>query len=352
MSFLPPLPPNFEAALRDVRAKDPKHRLAAAEQLANAPDERIEDAVEALSVLLEDASGPLRQAAVTSLGELAQPSSLARLLAAVDDAHSGVRQAAITASARVGGDEARDAIVALLDDERPEMRFQAVLVLALVAPDGLGRLTSRLEDEDDEVRAAAAQLLGEHGVVEAADALATCLDDPKPHVANCAALALADLQDDRGVALLRKRVEDRGIGIEAALALGKLGAEEAKMELGVLVERYLAPLPLKAAAAASLHQLNDPRGVEGLRGVLTAFRADGRSFAAMLAGDLGIHELAPELAVLVGRPRGIDPGALAQALDKLAAKSPVAAEALARLTAGTGAMGDAARIALDTEPTQ
>lgn len=347
--FLPPLPPNFEAALRDVGAKDPKHRLAAAQQLANAPTGRVEEAAAALSLILEDESGPLRQAAAESLGELGLPSSLAMVLAALRDPHAGVRQAAITAAARIGGDDARKSLVALLEDRRPEMRFQAVHVLPLVDPGGLGRLIACLEDDDAEVRAAAAQVLGEHGVSSAADALAERLEDPSLDVTNAAALALAELDDDRGAATLRACLEHRAIGIEAALALGKLGVVDATEQLADLAGRFLAPLPLKAAASASLHRLGDPRGVDGLRAVLTAFRADGRSFAAMLAGDLGVHELAPELAMLVRRPRGIDPGALAQALARLSDASPVAAEALGALMARGDSAGAAARIAVETD---
>ena len=52
----------------------------------------------------------------------------------------------------------------------------------------------------------------------------------------------------------------------------------------------------------------------GCRSVLGAWRADGRTYAVTAIGELGLHELAPEVIALIDRPRGADPVAVAECL--------------------------------------
>jgi hypothetical protein len=70
---------------------------------------------------------------------------------------------------------------------------------------------------------------------------------------------------------------------------------------------------------------------------MTAFRADGRSLAAEMGGELGIVELVPELVALSERPRGADLETVAHALGELAPKDARAREALEKLGASGGA---------------
>ena len=52
--MIPPLAPTFDAALRDVRAQQPRFRGAAAVRLAEPPDERRDEAVQGLLTLAKD----------------------------------------------------------------------------------------------------------------------------------------------------------------------------------------------------------------------------------------------------------------------------------------------------------
>ena len=101
------------------------------------------------------------------------------------------------------------------------------------------------------------------------------------------------------------------------LSGAEAGVEQARAPLERLLDRRLLSPSLHAEAAGALCRIGAPRGPEGLRRVLRAFRPDGRSRAAELAGELGLRELLPELRRLRGRARGVDPGVLELALSRL-----------------------------------
>jgi len=321
MRPLPPLTPSFEAALRDAHATGMDFRLAAALRLGDAPTPDRAAALAALRHLAADAMGPIRAAALASLGLLEDVDSLPLFHRALSDADHGARQAALEAAGRLrtrGG-------LALIDrglaSERVELRYGAVAALRGASAKLVGkRLAARLRDDDPAVRAAAAEGLGE---LDAADAkahrepLARLLQDPVEDVARTAALALAEWGDARGVAVLIGALADRRFTLDAADALGRLGASEARDPLEALLDRRLLSPAVHAEAAGALCRLGSKRGPEGLRGVLRAFRADGRSRAAELVGELQLGELLPELTRLRRRPRGCDPGVVERALAKL-----------------------------------
>ena len=68
MSFLlPPLPPTFEAALRDVRAQGMEARRAAAERLGKAEADQRSAALAGLLALADDKDARVRAEALSSL---------------------------------------------------------------------------------------------------------------------------------------------------------------------------------------------------------------------------------------------------------------------------------------------
>jgi hypothetical protein len=128
------------------------------------------------------------------------------------------------------------------------------------------------------------------------------------------------LGDSRGVPAL---IEDLARGsFEAAEALGTLGVEAAREPLAATAARLFTPLLTKAAAGAALIRLGDPRGEDALRGVLRAFRPDGRPYAVVQVMQLKLAALRPELEELLVRPRGVDKVLLRDALAALSAGSP------------------------------
>lgn len=311
--FLPPLAPTFEAALRDVAAREPRFRLAAAERLAQLEPGREAEAVTALRTLSADPLGPIRQAAVTALGLLGATEVSELLHASFDDEHAEVRQAAVTAAAAV--DDDRSWLIPLLDDPRPEMRYQAVRALATHEPERAAVLLPRLRDEDAGVASAAARALGDlapHVPPTTRDELATAM--ARDDVAFAAAVSLAMLGDTRGEPVLVRALADRSLMLEAVEALAHVATPAALDALAAHGGRLFAPLVVRAAVGAALARRGDPRGPPVLARVLGAWRADGRDYAVHAVGELHLEALLPSLLRLARRLRGADPVTLIHSL--------------------------------------
>src|SRR5689334_2404161 len=103
MWLLPPLPPTFDAALRDVRAQGWEARVAAAERLGRASPEERERALPGLLTLAEDRDARVRAETLASLRQLADPSVLPTVRARVDDSDPRVRELAVVALGALRG---------------------------------------------------------------------------------------------------------------------------------------------------------------------------------------------------------------------------------------------------------
>ncbi len=318
MRLFPPLKPKLSAALRDVTSKDPRMRAAAAEALGGAPPERADEARAALRPLIDDTVATVRGAAIASLGQLKDVASLGDVVARFEDGDAVVRQVAVLAAGDIGDRGAVAPLKRMLRRDEPELRFQAVAALAQLAPDeAVTPLSKLVDDADPMVREHLADALGSLEDPAAEPALATLVDDEASRVRQAAAIALARTGNAAGAEALIDAIVDPERAFEACWAIGELGVQEAREPLARLATAFFKPLTLKAAAAAALVRLDDPRGLPALRGVLTAFRSDARGYAAQLVGELGLEVLRPELEKLTRNPRGADPAVVAEALAKL-----------------------------------
>jgi HEAT repeat protein len=328
---IPPLAPTFEAALRDVRAEQPRFRGAAAARLAEPPPERRNEAVQGLLVLAKDEIGAVREAAYESLGILVATEALGTLLDAFDDEHVSARQAAVLAAGRVAPKEGVDTIAALLDDARPEMRFSAIWTLSYLGAGHAGRIAGGLGDEDEEVRLLAVQCLGELGATEYSDAIAELLEDSSDAVRFAAASALAGLSDPRGAPTLRASLGQRDRAFPAAIGLGDLADRDS---LGALMQlathRWRSPI-LRAAAARGLVLLGDPTGIELIRRMVRSWRIEARQYAVQLVGELGLISLVPDLARAFRRSRKAERPVYETTFEQLAPRSAEAKALLASL---------------------
>ena len=288
--MLPPLPPTFDAALRDVTSSKWSARLAAAERLGHGPASRTDEATQALLPLLCDRHPRVREATLASLSQLPRVDpemdelTLEGILTTIEDAAPNVREAAVIATASIGGPRAAEALTEALQSPHPEVRFQATMGLAeLVGQDAASTLMPLLHDDDAEVRMHAATALRLTHDRMAADPLAIALDDPSEAVRIEAALTLATLGDRRGANRLREALRHREYAVDAALALGDLGATEATDDLARLAKARWFRSPLvRAAASASLARWGDDRGVTSLRGLLRSTRPETRAFTQEL----------------------------------------------------------------------
>ncbi len=132
--LIPQLPPNFDAALRDVTSKKEEFRFMAVKALASAPDGREHEAGEALLPCTLDVSLRVRQMSVIHLGLLRYPGAVQKLQERVDDSHADVRQAALIALSQVGQtcqaqgqdsrmERIRRTLTSALSDARADVRF-------------------------------------------------------------------------------------------------------------------------------------------------------------------------------------------------------------------------------------
>ena len=329
--MIPPLAPTFDAALRDVRAEQPRFRGAAAARLGDPPQDRREEAIEGLVMLSRDPEGAVRAAAFESLGVLEAESAAGLLAAAFDDAHPAARQAAVLALGRVAPEQSAPAIAALLADQRPEMRFSAVWTLSMLGDEHVPEIARALEDEDPEVRLLAAQCLGDQGAETCADAIASLLDDPVERVRFGAAASLAALGDGRGASLLRAALERPDRAFPAAIGLGDLEDQRSRIELTRLAKhRWRSPI-LRAAAARALVRMGDPEGLRVIRKLVRSWRIEARQYAIQLVGELDLAQLVPDLARAFRRSRKAERPVYEAALEQLAPKSSEARALLASI---------------------
>jgi len=328
---IPPLAPTFEAALRDVRAQQPRFRGAAAARLDDPPPGRRDEAVQGLLALARDEVGAVREAAYESLGTLAATEGLSTVLDAFEDEHRGARQAAVLAVGRIAPEEGADAVAALLDDARPEMRFSAIWTLSHLGLEHSGRIADGLRDDDAEVRLLAVQCLGELGANGNVDAIAELLQDPSDAVRFAAATALAALGDARGAPALRAALARADRAFPAAIGLGDLEDRESLAALTHLAKhRWRSPI-LRAAAARALVRLGDPAGIEVIRKIVRSQRIEARQYGIQLVGELGLTALVPDLARALRRSRKAERPVYETTLEQLAPKSAEAKALLASL---------------------
>lgn len=327
MNFLPPLPPNFDAALRDVRASDPRHRLAAAIRLGEPPEERRGEARDALAALLADELGPVRNAALNAYAQIGPlPESLLDTL--LIDPHEDVRATAVALLPR----GSRESLRRALEDDASSVRVAAVFATA-GRDSMLCSVVPILADPEIEVREALADALEATEASAAIPLLEELLVDADLAVRRAAALTLAAHGDATGGSLLIEALDHPAYRDDAARALGQLGLQDARDPLRAQATRLLLPLVSRAIVGAALVRLGDPQGVISLRLVLRAWRSDGRAHAVELCGECGVVELLPELLQIAKRPRGVGRETLLESFERLSPLDSRAGEALRALVA-------------------
>ena len=329
--MIPPLRPTFDAALRDVRASQPRFRRAAAGRLAEPPDGRESEAAEGLRALARDPDGEVRALAFESIGLLQVADAEEVLLLGFDDRYPPARQAAVMALAQIAPERASDSIAPLLTDPRPEMRFSALWALSMLGPLHAARIAAALDDRDPEVRLAAARGRGARGVSAPADRLAQLLDDPDKSVGFAVATTLASLGDPRGAPLLRSALRDPERAFTAAMGLGDLRDSTSHGDLARLAKSWFGSPIVRAAAARALVRLGDAEGERVLGKLVRSWRIEARQYATELVGELELTNLVPELARNLRRCSAGERAVIRTALQTLASTSAEARALLASI---------------------
>ncbi|MDJ0761342.1 MAG: HEAT repeat domain-containing protein [Myxococcota bacterium] len=302
MSFLIPLEmPTIAAALRDARSASAEARWVAAMALGTADHGHWEAAAAALRELLQDPVDGVRAQALEGLLE----------------------------QMRSGQPLSADIITAALADTAPSVRCVAVDALIMTSACPAQDLAPYLGDPDPSVRAAAASGLGSLRAIEASDRIAVLLKDTDGYVTDRAAMALAELGDPRGEAVLCQALSaDAATACEAARALGELGRPSSLPALEKAQERRLLSTEAKAmiAAAAVRCSGNQPhhRGLSVLKELLGSIWQSKRLAALSTLVRLPVVGIAAHVARLMDQGREIEASA---AIETLVAISTIDADA-------------------------
>jgi HEAT repeat protein len=318
--------PHLDAALRDAGAGSATARWVAALALSREDGPRRGEAVAALAGLAADPVEEVRSQAIEGLA----------------------------AQARSGDEPLLDAVRRALRDPSPMVRCSALEALAAVDGSPSDDIVPLLSDPSSAVRATAARALGDLEGDGLADLLAPLLGDGDPVVCEEAALALCRLGDPRGAdGALGALARGGADAPEVAVALGRLRGARAAPALRALAGKWLAPDPLRAAAAAALVRCGDAGGRAVLVRMLGGTRSATRLAALGALARLPVDGLAPATgALLDGRSvieasaaigtlaalAGVDRDAAAAELERRRGRlSPDLDEELAEALAAIGA---------------
>ncbi|MEE9199905.1 MAG: HEAT repeat domain-containing protein, partial [Candidatus Brocadiales bacterium] len=193
-------------------------------------------------------------------------------------------------------------IIEALGSGYPEVRTSAAKALSqLNNPDTVSALTaSLLNDNEGDVRVAAAQSLGELGDENAVEPLLSALKDEDASVRESAARSLANFKGDNVAKSLIAVLEVDGpssVTIAATDALGQIGSTEAVVPLSRLLSDKEAKI--REVAAIALGKIKDPTAANPLINSLRDPEERVRWYAADSLGSIGSSEgVAPLIELL------------------------------------------------------
>ncbi len=262
--------PADEVAQPLLRALEDPEVAVRLEAARTAGEVGLEAAVPVLREWMEAPDADIRAAAARALGAIGDPRPVGSLVRALGDSSASVRRAAVKALARLGAD--------------PEIgRSVAVPLLA------------RLDDDDAEVRIAAAEALASMNDPRAVVPLVGRARDSAPEVRVAVYRALGELADRRAAAALIQslRDDDENARLAAIAALGRMRASSATPALRELAASRDARVA-QAAVVALGRMVDDPGALDGLVEALA--RADTRRIAEDLLVQRGDDALTLELA--------------------------------------------------------
>ncbi len=271
-----------QALIRTLERGQPRQILLALEHLA---EERSEDIRDVLQRLAAHADPAVRAAALDRLGSFAGASPPC-VREALRDGVAEVRMAAATAHAALARDEAVDALSALLED--PSRKVRAAALAGLLGRGGVeggivggAHLARLLQSAGADDRIEAAQALESLGP-DAYRPLRRLLEDADPRVRRAALKAAPGVADPRLVPLLLEGLRDPACRRRAGVALVAVGLP-AIGPLTALVSDGAAPRALKLLAPRLLRRIPRREAYESLRSMASV--KDGhmrlRIFAAL-----------------------------------------------------------------------
>lgn len=246
------------ALAAELRSPDPEVRQRAAERVAAA--EALHEPT-AFTDVFREGDWQVRRVAVQALTRHASRDLLASLIAALRDEHQNfnVLSSALQLLAMIDVD-VTGPLAELLRDANPDVRIQAALALGEQSePAATAALLHALDDADVNVRFHAIEALGRQRAPEAVGPLATVAESRDFFLAFAAVEALVRIADPGVVTRLLPLLEDDGLVVPVAGALGSLGGGEVVKPLTRVLDRPDAPVAAIVGAIATLYDAYETR---------------------------------------------------------------------------------------------
>lgn len=297
---------DIAVSLSELKSSHAELRAEAANTLGRTARAQPELALLPLRTCLDDAVADVRYAAALALGDLQDKSAVVQLAQLLnEDPDPLVRQAAAVSLAAVGDDTVQDALLRAAKDPSADVRFHVAAALPrLNAGVAYAPLKLLLADSDPTVRANAVAALGDIPIEKAASDIADCLNDRHAEVALEAAIALARMNDTRGVETLARHLASDTDSHLAAEYLYRRPTAKVQLELKNRASRWLGNPAAKVWAAGALVKLDDPYGKERLLELLGSRKQIVRGLTIEVLGELGTDWARSALAELAQSPAG------------------------------------------------
>jgi len=182
-----------------------------------------------IALLLADEDSDTRRRAAEELSESSALAPVAALAAALQDESKGVRDAASRSLYAIGGINVTRAIVEYIGNVNITTRNLAAELLMKLGAIAVPALVPYLEDENQDVRKFAVDILGAIGSAEPTPQMLPLLADPDPNVVVSAVEALGNMKSAEAVAHLYRTYEQFDCArAPVAEALGKIRDQRAE----------------------------------------------------------------------------------------------------------------------------
>ncbi len=266
------------------------------------PELSTPEAIDSLIIALDDEDWRVRKEAVSAVTRISDQTELVKRLIdeMVEEEKIGLRNAAVEALVAIGETAHADLIARLPDFEADGRKIVLEILGASQDPRIVDILIERLADIDGNVRACAAEWLGEQAREKdkAANALLSCLESEDRLFALSALQSLNRLAVATPWATLETIAADRLFGAELIVAMGRSGAVAA---IPYIIDR----IPDDDAASQALQLLHETSAAAAQAVEAALCRVDDGTRQSLLRaahqGEAGVQRAAT-LCLLWSKP--------------------------------------------------
>ncbi len=283
------VPPLME---RLLRAPDSEWPEEIHDVIAKALGDIGEPAIKVLVEALEDTDAWVSAAAARALGRIGDPQAITPLILLMKQENKWVRSAATQALAQIS--DSRAVRAALSNDEAPHA-FWKLMALKEIDESTIQQLTAMLDDDDEQIRARAAEVLGQLGDKRLdAGALITSFQsgaqsDLSRLEHTWDEMQQDDLDDDEFQQVLDEALERVQDDTQQ-----QLEQDEPELEISANVKPLVIALQdsapkVRLAAAEALGKIGDESIIPVLNKALNDANSRVRAAAARSLGEIGVR---------------------------------------------------------------